>query len=126
MPFRHTPLDWTSPGSAPGPDRAPGPVDVVVPVYGAAVELAACLASLVRHTDLDRHRLVLVIDGPQESAVEEALSAVAGRPESQMTILRSAERRGVVGGGQPGGAGSGRGGGPLHSHTQGAARRVAT
>src|SRR3954453_20927981 len=97
MPFRHAPLDWSSPGPDPGPDRAPGPVDVVVPVYGAAVELAACLASLVRHTDLDRHRLVLVIDGPQERAVEEALSAMAGRPESQVTILRNAERRGVVG-----------------------------
>ncbi|HEY4594627.1 MAG TPA: glycosyltransferase, partial [Thermoanaerobaculia bacterium] len=97
MPFRHAPLDWRSPGSAPGPDRAPGPVDVIVPVYGAAAELAACLASLLRHTDLDRHRLILVVDGPQESAVEEALTALAGQPESQVMILRNPERRGFVG-----------------------------
>ncbi len=96
-PFRHAPLDWRSPGPDPGSDRAPGPVDVVVPVYGAAAELAACLASLLRHTDLDRHRLVLVIDGPQESAVEAALAAVAGRPESQVAVLRNPERRGFVG-----------------------------
>lgn len=97
MPYRHTPLDWTSPGPDPGPDRAPGPVDVIVPVYGAAAELAACLNSLLRHTDLDRHRLILVVDGPQESAVEKALEAVSGRPEGQVTILRNAERRGFVG-----------------------------
>ncbi len=97
MSFHHAPLDWRSPGPDPGPDRAPGPVDVIVPVYGAAVELAACLASLPRHTDLGRHRLVLVIDGPQESAVEQALAVVAGRPESQVTVLRNPERRGFVG-----------------------------
>ncbi len=91
------PLDWSSPGPDPGPDRAPGPVDVIVPVYGAAAELAACLASLLRHTDLGRHRLILVIDGPQESAVEEALGAVAGRPEEEVLVLRNPARRGFVG-----------------------------
>jgi len=97
MPSFRTPLDWSSPGPDPGPDRAPGSVDVIVPVYGAAVELTACLASLQRHTDLGRHRLILVIDGPQESAVEAALAAVSGRPESQVTVLRNPERRGFVG-----------------------------
>ncbi|MFL6232650.1 MAG: glycosyltransferase [Thermoanaerobaculia bacterium] len=97
MPFSHPPLDWRAPGPAPGPDRAPGPVDVIVPVYGAAAELAACLASLLRHTDFDRHRLILVVDGPQESAVEAALAAVAGRSEAQVLILRNPERRGFVG-----------------------------
>ena len=48
------------------PDGLPGPVDVVIPVYGAAAELDACLASVLAHTDLSRHRLVLVVDGPQE------------------------------------------------------------
>src|SRR5436305_3613475 len=96
MSFSHTGLDWNAPGDA-EPDRPPGPVEGVVPVYGAAAELAACLASLLRHTDLDRHRLILVVDGPQESAVEEALAAVAGRPESQVMILRNPERRGFVG-----------------------------
>ncbi|PYQ60072.1 MAG: hypothetical protein DMF53_17685, partial [Acidobacteria bacterium] len=58
MPYLHPPLDWSSPGPNPGLDRAPGPVDVIVPVYGAAV---------------------------------------AGRPESQVMILRNPERRGFVG-----------------------------
>jgi glycosyltransferase involved in cell wall biosynthesis len=93
----HSPLDWKTPGPDPGPDRPPGPVDVIVPVYGAAAELAACLAGLLRHTKLGRHRLVLVIDGPQESAVEEVLAAVAGRPEEEVVVLRNAVRRGFVG-----------------------------
>jgi glycosyltransferase involved in cell wall biosynthesis len=85
LPLRSAPLDWTQSRLAVPPDAPPGPVDVVVPVFGAAAELAACLASLRRHTDLGRHRLVLVIDGPQEPAVEEAVGASEGphpRPSS--------------------------------------------
>lgn len=65
-----------------------------MPVYGAADELRACLASLLRHTDWTRHRLILVLDGPQDSAVEDALATVADHP---VTILRNPERRGFVG-----------------------------
>jgi O-antigen biosynthesis protein len=89
------PIDWTQAGPS-EPDHPPGPVDVIVPVYGAAAELRACLASLLRHTDLGRHRLLLVIDGPQETAVEEALAAVAGRPQSEIAILRQPQRQGFV------------------------------
>jgi GT2 family glycosyltransferase/glycosyltransferase involved in cell wall biosynthesis len=99
MASPHAPLDWNAPApaAAPGPDRAPGPVDVIVPVYGAAAELAACLGSLLRHTDLGRHRLVLVIDGPQKADVEAALGAVAGRPENAVILVRNPARRGFVG-----------------------------
>lgn len=45
-------------------------VDVIIPVYGAPSALRACLASVVAHTDLARHRLVLVVDGPQDAEVE--------------------------------------------------------
>ena len=93
MIYRRAALDWTNPGSAVEPDGPPGPVDVIVPVYGAAAELAACLASLRRHTDWERHRLVLVVDGPQGADVEEALR---GAPETAL-VLRSPERRGFVG-----------------------------
>lgn len=88
------PLDWTTPGPSAGPDRSTGPVDVIVPVYGAAAELAACLASLRRHADLARNRLVLVIDGPQEPAVEAALGALS---EGDALVLRNPARRGFVG-----------------------------
>ena len=86
------PLDWNAPGPI-EPDPPPGPVDVIVPVHGAAAELAACLASLRRHTDFSRNQLVLVIDGPQGADVEEALR---GMPETAL-VLRNPERKGFVG-----------------------------
>ena len=93
MAHRRT-IDWNAADPAAEPDRPPGPVDIVVPVYGAAAELAACLASLLLHTDLAHHRLLLVIDGPQEGDVEAVLADV---PPGQATILRNPERRGFVG-----------------------------
>ena len=95
--FKAPALDWTRPGPGIEPDRPAGSVDVIVPIYGAAAELAACLASLLRHTDLGRHRLVLVFDGPQGPDVEAALAAVADRPAGEVVILRNAVRRGFVG-----------------------------
>jgi GT2 family glycosyltransferase len=100
MAHRRT-IDWNAAATAPaaGPDRPPGPVDVVVPVYGAAEELAACLASLRLHTDLARHRLLLVIDGPQGAEVEAVLAqlpAGSAGPPGQAVILRNPERRGFV------------------------------
>ncbi|HSS78687.1 MAG TPA: glycosyltransferase, partial [Thermoanaerobaculia bacterium] len=68
-------------------------MDVIVPVYGAGAELAVCLASLRRHTDFGKHRLVLVIDGPQDAAVEEALGIVR---EDEALILRNPSRQGFV------------------------------
>jgi GT2 family glycosyltransferase len=96
LAYRASPIDWTVAGPA-EPDRPPGPLDVIVPVYGAAAEFAACLASLRRSTDLGRHRLVLVIDGPQSAAVETALAAVAGLPEGAVLVLRNPTRQGFVG-----------------------------
>ncbi|HEX4963673.1 MAG TPA: glycosyltransferase [Thermoanaerobaculia bacterium] len=93
LPFHPVPLDWTRPGDGVPADGPAGPVDVVVPVYGAAAELAVCLASLQRHTDLGRHRLVLVIDGPQETAVEAAVLAVG---EGDPLIVRNPSRQGFV------------------------------
>ena len=43
-------IDYAREGSV-AADPAPGPVDVIVPVYGAADDLGRCLASLGRHTE---------------------------------------------------------------------------
>jgi glycosyltransferase involved in cell wall biosynthesis/GT2 family glycosyltransferase len=60
-------------------DLPPGPVDVIVPIHGAADALERCLRSLLGHTDLTRHRLLLVLDGPQPAAVGALVAAtVAG------------------------------------------------
>jgi GT2 family glycosyltransferase/glycosyltransferase involved in cell wall biosynthesis len=62
------------------PDSPPGPVDVVVPIYGAADELGRCLRSLLAHTDLERHRLLLILDGPQSAAITATVAAAMGEP----------------------------------------------
>lgn len=69
----------------------PDAVDVIVPVYGAPKLLARCLDSIARHTDLTRHGLLLVVDGPQQAAVERCLAAFA-----PAQILRSETRRGFA------------------------------
>jgi GT2 family glycosyltransferase/glycosyltransferase involved in cell wall biosynthesis len=71
-------------------------VDVVVPVHGAAADLARCVRSVLAHSELGLHRLVLVLDGPQEAAVEEALAPLAGRGEGEVVVLRQPERRGFA------------------------------
>ncbi|MEO8383158.1 MAG: glycosyltransferase [Acidobacteriota bacterium] len=70
-------------------------VDVIVPVYGAAEDLRRCLESVVAETDLARHGLVLVLDGPQDAAVEAAVQA-AVRAVPTVTVLRNEVRRGFV------------------------------
>jgi len=81
------PLDWTR-GAGRARAAPPADVDVIIPVYGAANELRACLESVVRET---RHRVTLVVDGPQDADVE---SVLAGFP---LRILRNAQRLGFVG-----------------------------
>lgn len=88
--MRPQPIDWTRGAGRPPVGRAAA-VDVIIPVYGAAGELARCLASVERETDLTRHGLILVIDGPQDAAVEEALSRF---PDAQ--LIRNEIRCGFV------------------------------
>lgn len=49
--------------SLPSQTPARRPVDVIVPVHGGGEVVAACLESVLAHTDLSLHRLVVVVDG---------------------------------------------------------------
>lgn len=84
------PLDWMHGADRP-PAVRPSTVDVIVPIYGAAAELRACLESVVRETDLRRHRLILVIDGPQNDEVEQIAASVA-----VARVLTNEQRGGFV------------------------------
>ena len=66
-------------------------IDVVIPIYGAAEDLARCLGSVAAHTDLTRHRVMLVVDGPQDEAVESIVASFVGS-----RVLRNEQRRGFV------------------------------
>ncbi|HKO56981.1 MAG TPA: glycosyltransferase [Thermoanaerobaculia bacterium] len=81
-------IDWTRGGGRP-PAPPPEAVDVIVPVHGAADSLRACLESVTACTDLDRHRLLVVLDGPQSKAIE--------RLVAPFHVLRNPLRRGFVG-----------------------------
>lgn len=63
-------------------------VDVIVPVAGAPEAFGRCLESLLAHTDLDRDRLIVVMDGPQPPGMP-------ALPE-KATVLENPERRGFV------------------------------
>ncbi len=84
--------------SVPTPPTALRPIDVIVPIFGASEALERCLASLERHvpaTDARRHRIVLVVDGPQAAAVELVLSrAVERRSAPALVVLRQERRLG--------------------------------
>src|SRR5262245_13805042 len=88
------PIDYRR-GSSPDPEPLAGPLDVVVPVYGAAEELSRCASSLLAHTDLGRDRVVAVLDGPGQPEAEAVVEELARRsgPEAVL-VLRNPERRG--------------------------------
>ncbi|MET0554930.1 MAG: glycosyltransferase family 2 protein, partial [Vicinamibacteria bacterium] len=70
------------------------PLDVVVPVYFAHAEFRRCLASLLRHTDLARHRVIVVLDGPGQ---DEARAAVQlSSAADSFLVLENARRGGFV------------------------------
>jgi len=90
------PLSWEGEPSRVLPDRPPGAVDIVVPVAGAPAELTRCVESLLAWTNLERHRLLIVLDGPQPVETE-ALVARLGRERPEgLLVLRNAERLGFV------------------------------
>jgi glycosyltransferase involved in cell wall biosynthesis/GT2 family glycosyltransferase len=84
------PLDWTR-GAGRPPAKRPDSIDIIIPVYGAADELRPCIESVAHETDLTRHRLILVVDGPQDDAVESIVAA------SGAIVLRNERRLGFVG-----------------------------
>jgi glycosyltransferase involved in cell wall biosynthesis/GT2 family glycosyltransferase len=69
----------------------PDSVAVIVPVYGAAPDLDRCLASVALQTDLTRHRLLIVVDGPQGEDVEAVLRRFACGD-----VIRNARRMGFA------------------------------
>lgn len=105
--LRRAPLDYRT-GRPQPPEPAPGGADVVVPVYGAADEFERCLTTLLAHTDLRRHGLIVVLDGPGQDAQAAALQAARGRAGEALRVLVNEARRGFVGSVERGMAASSR------------------
>ena len=92
---RPRPLRWDRGAGRPLAARPRG-VNVVVPIYGAPEELHRCLDSLARHTDLERHRVTLVIDGPQEPAVEAIVGRFSAAHRNAVDVIRNEGRLGFA------------------------------
>lgn len=69
-------------------------VDIIIPIHGAADDLARCLASVARHTDLRTHGLLLALDGAQDADLEVALAQHA---PAAARVLRFPDRLGFTG-----------------------------
>jgi glycosyltransferase involved in cell wall biosynthesis/GT2 family glycosyltransferase len=88
-------LDWNRGAGRPAVAR-PSAVDIIVPIYGAPAPLRACLESVAGETDLARHRLLLVVDGPQDSAVEAIVSNFTAAHSLLVGVLRNDQRLGFA------------------------------
>lgn len=86
--MRAVPLPLQGDPSRVPPDRPTGPVDVIVPVAGAPEAFGRCLESLLAHTDLDRERLIIVLDGPQPAEMP--------RLPERALVLENPQRQGFV------------------------------
>lgn len=72
-------------------------MQVIVPVYGAHDEFARCLEALHAHTDLGRHGLLVVLDGPGQERAAEHVQALRLPATAQAQVLVNARRLGFVG-----------------------------
>lgn len=78
------------------PDRPAGPVDIIVPVAGAPEAFSRCLDSLLAHTDLERNRLVVVLDGAQPPETGTLIERLRQDRPAGALILENPERQGFV------------------------------
>ena len=72
------------------------PVDIVICVHNAVELLRGCLESIERHTDLARHRMVIIDDASTDPDVTPLLEALRARLDDAVLLLPSSARRGFV------------------------------
>lgn len=53
-------------------------VDIIIPIYNAYEDLVKCVASIFRHTDLKKHRLILVDDKSPDLRIRKYLQNLMG------------------------------------------------
>jgi glycosyltransferase involved in cell wall biosynthesis/GT2 family glycosyltransferase len=77
------------------PARAAG-IDIIIPVFGAADDLGRCLASVLRHTSMPPHRLILVLDGPQGRSVNGVIETLTCERPGQVVLETLSSRGGFA------------------------------
>lgn len=60
-----------------------GAVDIIVPIYNGYDDLIRCIESIRRHTDLSRHRVILIDDCSPDPRIKAALNEVCPVQDEQ-------------------------------------------
>lgn len=71
-------------------------IDVVIPVYNAPEDLAACVDSVLAHTE-GNYRLVLIDDASPDPAIQSLFVAFAARNIAHLTLLANPVNLGFTG-----------------------------
>ena len=71
-------------------------IDVVIPVYNAAADVARCVASVLAHTDR-AYRLVLIDDASPDPAIAACFAELERRALSHVVLLRNERNQGFTG-----------------------------
>ena len=73
------------------------PVDIIIPVYNAAVLLQRCLVALDRCTDPQQARVLVIDDASPDPAIAPLLDAWAAASPLHPRVLRNEANRGFIG-----------------------------
>ena len=86
-----------SPGaarSAQGFSDAPRPVSIVMPVHNAFDSLVVALQSVIRHTNLSVHHLIIVDDASTDPRIRTYLENLAPTPSLNIRVIRNKRNKG--------------------------------
>jgi len=72
-------------------------VDIIVPIYNAYEDLKRCVESILKHTDLKKHRLVLINDCSTDERIYSFLKNLENeRTEENLLVIHNKENLGFV------------------------------
>ncbi len=70
-------------------------VDIIIPIYNGYEDLQQCIPSVKRHTDLAKHRLILIDDCSPDERIAPYLDALAG--DQNVAVLHNEQNLGFSG-----------------------------
>ena len=73
-------------------------VDIIVPIYNAYKAVDECIASIIKHTDLNKNRLILINDKSTDETILGLLNTYKEKnPELNIVVLDNEVNLGFVG-----------------------------
>lgn len=72
-------------------------IDIIIPIYNAYEYTVECIKSIMKHTDLQKNRLILINDKSPDARIKEYLDQLEIKPNEQIQILHNEVNLGFVG-----------------------------